>query len=150
MKIVIPAQNTFHSTAAQSSASQNTYADTHPLRQIVSSNHSHQLSGPLFGYLSSTMTHYFVLIVIFLICIWRFVCSIMLCVIVVIASHLGVFGFIIIGFQVMLFAGRSFILIHSPIILNLRFGSGIMIVLMLILLVVTTFVTGPMSASLQM
>lgn len=68
----------------------------------------------------------------------------MLCVIVVIASHLDAFGFIIIGIIAMLFAGRSFILIHSPIILNLRFGSGIMIVLMLILLVVTIFVTSPM------
>ena len=77
-------------------------------------------------------------------CIWRFVCSIMLCVIVAIASHSNAFGFIIIGILVMLFAGRSFILTSSLITLNLRFGSGIMTVLMLTLLVVTIFVTGPM------
>lgn len=144
MKIVIPAQSIFNSIAALSSKSQSTYADTHPQKQIVSSNHSHQLSGPLFDYLSSIKIRYFVPIVISLICIWRFVCSIQRCVIVVIASHLDAFGFIIIGILVMLFAGRSFILIRSLIILNLRFGSGIMTVLMLTLLVVTTFVTSPM------
>lgn len=144
MKIVIPAQNTFHSTAAQSSASQNTYADTHPPKQIVSSNHSHLLFGPLFGYLSSIKIHYFVLVVISLICIWRFVCSIMRCVIVAIASHLDAFGFIIIGIIAMLFAGRSFILTSLPKVIMPRFGSGIRTVLMLILLVVTIFVTSPM------
>lgn len=144
MKIVIPAQNTFHSTAALSSASQNTYADKHPQKQIVSSNHSHQLSDPLFGYLSSIKIRYFVPIVISLTYIWLFVCSIMRCVIVVIASHLDAFGFITIGIIAMLFAGRSFILTSLLIVIMIRFGSGIMIVLMLILLVVTTFVTGPM------
>ena len=68
----------------------------------------------------------------------------MRCVIVAIASHLDAFGFIIIGIIAMLFAGRSFILTSLPKVIMPRFGSGIRTVLMLILLVVTIFVTGPM------